>query len=172
MDRPPRLLLKNGKLNVVFQVRQKPDAKEYFELVVLPLWRRFTQEVSAIELCCACTVLLDQMIDWIAEETNDTCANVRGRLASTAPEFDTLNLVARALKHRELDRGQGKGLRDVFCVGIPGDSGSSQPLPPIFFPDERPGKHPPGPRLNSGINSDVLLAKCINVLAGELGVEL
>ncbi|WP_217704131.1 hypothetical protein, partial [Salipiger sp. HF18] len=144
----------------------------FFELVVLPLWERFNQSKSAIALCCACTVMMDQMVDWIAVENNETPKEVRDRFIGIAPEFETLNLIARALKHRELDRGTNKGLRDVFCVGMPGDEGHDNALPPVLWPDAVPGKHPPGPRINSGVKSDLLLRRCVNVLADELGLVI
>lgn len=154
------------------QVRQKPCATEFFNVVVQPLWQRFTEENSAIDLCCAVTVMLDQMVDWIAVESDETPKQVRERLAKVAPEFGTLNLIARTLKHRELDRGNDKGLRDIFCVGMPAGDGLDNALAPVFWPDLAPGRHPPGPRLNTGVRSDELLKRCFEVIAAELGISV
>lgn len=152
-------------------VRRQSDAKEFYELVVLPLWARVQREIWALDITCAVVILLDQMVDWIAEETGETPPQVRDRLKAVTPQFGALNLVSRALKHREVDRGPHKGLRDVFVEGRRADGFSNLEMPCSFWPDQVPGRHPPGPRINSAIDSISLLAPCIAAMNKELGVD-
>ena len=116
--------------------------------------------MEADDLCCAVTVLLDQMPDWMAEEEGVTPSDVRNRLSKLEPFFESLNLVARGIKHRELDRGPHKGLRDVITSGKKTRDGFISP--PWFYakPEDKI------------LHSEQVIKVCITVLASELGVKL
>jgi hypothetical protein len=156
-------------IKIGVQVRRKSDAREFYELVVLPLWERVQREIWALDITCAAVILLDQMMDWIGDQTGEKPQEVRHRLNAVEPQFEQLNLISRALKHRELDKGAHKGLRDVFVEGLHANGFET---PCVFWPDEVPGRHPPGgPRIGSGIKSISLLAPCIAAMNKELGVD-
>jgi hypothetical protein len=157
-------------IKFIVQVRRKSDAKEFYELVVLPLWARVQKEIWALDISCAAVVLLDQMMDWIADQTGETTHQVRKRLSAVTPQFEDLNLIARAIKHRELDKGERKGLRDVYVEGRRARDASERDLPCQFWPDEVPGWHT-APRMNSAISSISLLGPCIAAMNKELGVD-
>ena len=133
-------------------------ATEFFELAVLPMWQRFRADISATDLCCAVTVLMDQMPEWMAVEAGTSSSETRDRLKEIEPHFLQLNLAARAIKHRLLDRGPYKGLRDIIHPGKPASQGYSA-RPPMFCLPESPLQ-----------NSEALLEACVVVLRKELHV--
>ena len=138
----------------------KHNAAEFFEAVVVPIWQRFTNEMIAVDLCCAAIVLLDQMPDWIAAETGEDPSDVRVRLVEKDPHFHKLNLAARVIKHREIDRGPNRGLSDVLTDGARILDDGTVMTPLISLPD------------GESIKADVLLKSCMNIVAGELGVKI
>ncbi|WP_428513373.1 hypothetical protein [Roseovarius sp.] len=140
--------------------RPRLNAVEFFELAVVPMYRRFQSDMVADDLCCAAIILLDQMVDWIAVESGEKPEVVRSRFIQAEQHFSSLNLVARALKHRELDRGPNKGLRDVLSSGGRVLEDGYVKVPLVYLPERK------------SVGIDVLLEACIKVVAEELRVTV
>ena len=140
--------------------RPRFNATEFFQLAVVPMWRRFQSEMIADDLCCAAIILLDQMVDWIAVESKEKPEAVRSRLVQSEQYFESLNLAARAIKHRELDRGPNKGLRDILSSGGKVLEDGYVKVPIVYLPN------------NQSVKVDVLLDACVTAVAKELQVSI
>ncbi|MEM7723073.1 MAG: hypothetical protein AAF376_11920 [Pseudomonadota bacterium] len=147
-------------IRLLSYTRPKLNSVEFFQLVVVAMWRRFQRDMVADDLCCAAIVLLDQMIDWIAIDTGEKPKFVRQRLVRAEENFSSLNLAARAIKHRELDRGPHKGLRDILSSGGKVMEDGSVKVPIVFLPGKQ------------SLKVDVLLETCIKAVADELQLSV
>ena len=148
-------------MRVVFNtyIQKKQNTVQYFEQIVLPLWYRYQRDISSDELCCATVVMLNHVPDWLAEETGESIKDIRKRFVEMDPMFEHLDVVARALKHRELDRNPDKGLKDVLREGIPPKDGNKARATAFG-------------RMGTLVQGDEMLRTCVEIFARELDVAL
>lgn len=140
---------------------RKHGAVEFFNEIVLPLWNRWQQEIGAPDLCCSVAIFLDQMPEWIAAQAMEDPQEARARLLGKEPLFRELNLIARTIKHYELDRGPDAGLKDVIAYVDPKAPNLGRDAPKFFIKGEE-----------RFLDSKKLLKACFIALADELGLEI
>jgi hypothetical protein len=80
------------------------DAREYFETVVLPIFKRLVNEPEALELQIAATIIVFHTADYISKTKGLSLHDVRATIMDHEPDFEAVYAAAIANKHKIVGR--------------------------------------------------------------------